>query len=282
MAFKDVLLQLSSYPEPTPIAAVEQAIGFAEALGAHLSALTYKIEIPSTSNVLANSLLDIQGMVAAERQKSVTNAQALMGVFESMATKHGIAHDQIVGSCPTSQLAAIVTEHARMHDITMVPIGAQADLQQYVAECVIFGSGRPTIVFPEVPKSGNSFSLDIVGVAWDFSRPAARTVADALPILQRAKTVRVVTITQEKTIDTRRSSAELATHLARHGVEVVLEVEEAAGRTIGQALEGYAAARDLDLLVMGAYGHSRMRDFILGGATKTIVANPPLPVLLSH
>ena len=282
MAFKDVLLQLSSYPEPTPIAAVEQAIGFAEALGAHLSALTCKIEIPSTSNVLANSLLDIQGMVAAERQKSVTNAQALMGVFESMATKHGIAHDQIVGSCPTSQLAAIVTEHARMHDITMVPIGAQADLQQYVAECVIFGSGRPTIVFPEVPKSGNSLSLDIVGVAWDFSRPAARAVADALPILQRAKTVRVVTITQEKTIDTRRSSAELATHLARHGVEVVLEVEEAAGRTIGQALEGYATARDLDLLVMGAYGHSRMRDFILGGATKTIVANPPLPVLLSH
>ena len=282
MAFKDVLLQLSSYPEPTPIAAVEQAIGFAEALGAHLSALTCKIEIPSTSNVLANSLLDIQGMVAAERQKSVTNAQALMGVFESMATKHGIAHDQIVGSCPTSQLAAIVTEHARMHDITMVPIGAQADLQQYVAECVIFGSGRPTIVFPEVPKGGNSLSLDVVGVAWDFSRPAARAVADALPILQRAKTVRVVTITQEKTIDTRRSSADLATHLARHGVEVVLEVEEAAGRTIGQALEGYATARDLDLLVMGAYGHSRMRDFILGGATKTIVANPPLPVLLSH
>ena len=282
MAFKDVLLQLSSYPEPTPIAAVEQAIGFAQALGAHLSALTCKIEIPSTSNVLANSLLDIQGMVAAERQKSVTNAQALMGVFESMATKHGIAHDQIVGSCPTSQLAAIVTEHARMHDITMVPIGAQADLQQYVAECVIFGSGRPTIVFPEVPKGGNSLSLDVVGVAWDFSRPAARAVADALPILQRAKTVRVVTITQEKTIDTRRSSADLATHLARHGVEVVLEVEEAAGRTIGQALEGYATARDLDLLVMGAYGHSRMRDFILGGATKTIVANPPLPVLLSH
>ena len=56
----------------------------------------------------------------------------------------------------------------------------------------------------------------------------------------------------------------------------------AAGRTIGQALEDYATARDLDLLVMGAYGHSRLRDFILGGATKTIVANPPLPVLLSH
>lgn len=282
MAFKDALLQLSSYPEPTLVAAIERAVGFAEALGARISALTFKIEIPSTSNVLANTLLDIPGMIAAERQKSMANARDLISVFESMATKRGVAHRQIIESCTTSQLAAIVTEYARMHDFTMVPIGDQVTLQQYVAECVIFGSGRPTIVFPEVPKSSNSSSLDIVGVAWDFSRPAARAVADALPILQRAKTVRVVTITHEKTIDTRRSGAELAKHLAFHGIEVVLEEEAAAGRTIGQALEGYATARELDLLVMGAYGHSRTRDFILGGATRTIVANPPLPVLLSH
>ena len=282
MAFKDALLQLSSYPEPTPVAAIEQAIGFAEALGARLSALTFKIEIPNTSNVLANMLLDIPGMVAAERQKSMANAKDLISMFEDLATKRGVTHQQIIETCAASQLAAIVTEYARMRDVTMVPIGEQVTLQQYVAECVIFGSGRPTIVLPDVPKSGKSAALDIVGVAWDFSRPAARAVADALPILQRAKTVRVVTITHEKTIDTRRSSAELAKHLACHGVEVVLEEEAAAGRTIGQALKEYAVARDLDLLVMGAYGHSRTRDFILGGATKTIVANPPLPVLLSH
>lgn len=281
MAFKDILLQLSSYPDPTPVAAIEQAVGFAEALGAQISALTFKIEIPSASNVLANALLDIKSIIASERQKSVANVQNLIKAVESFATQRGVAHDQIVGSCPTSQLAAIVTEHARMHDVTMIPIGEQA-LQQYVAESVIFGSGRPTIVFPEASKRSNSFSLDNVGVAWDFSRPAARAVADALPILQRAKTIRVVTITQEKIIDTRHSGADLAKYLARHGIEVILEEEAAAGRPIGRAIEEYATARDLDLLVMGAYGHSRMRDFILGGATKTIVANPPLPVLLSH
>jgi nucleotide-binding universal stress UspA family protein len=282
MAFKDALLPLSSYPEATPVAAIEQAVGLAGALGARISALTFKIEIPNVGNVLANALLDVPGMIAAERQKSVANAQALISAFESMATKRGVPHEQIIESCPTSQLAAIVTEHARMHDVTMIPIGEQADLQQYVAEYVIFGSGRPTIVFPEVLKRGDPLSFDVVGVAWDFSRPAARAVADALPILERAKIVRVVTITEEKTIDTKRSSAELAKHFACHGIESVLEEEEAAGRTIGQALEDYATAHDIDLLVMGAYGHSRMRDFILGGATKSIVANPPLPVLLSH
>ena len=282
MAFKDVLLQLSSYPEPTPVAAIEQAIGFAGALGARISALTFKVEIPNVGNVLANKVLDVSGMIAAERQKSVANTQALISAFESMATQRGVPYDQIIESCPTSQVAAIVTEHARMHDVTMIPIGEQKDLQQYVAECVIFGSGRPTIVFPEVSKRGDPLSFDAVCVAWDFSRPAARAVADALPILQLAKTVRVVTITKEKTIDTRRSGTELAKHLACHGIEVVLEEEDASGRTIGQALEGYVTAREIDLLVMGAYGHSRLRDFILGGATRSIVANPPLPVLLSH
>jgi nucleotide-binding universal stress UspA family protein len=199
-----------------------------------------------------------------------------------MAAKRGVAHESIIESCTTSQLSTVVTEHARLHDLAIIPIGEQAPLQHYVAECVVFGSGRPTIVVPEEPKRGRPSSFDMVGIAWDFSRPAARAVADALPILSRAKSVRVVTVTQEKTIHTRRSSAELAKHLACHGIKVVLEEEDAAGRTIGEALENYATAHDLDLLVMGAYGHSRMRDFILGGATKTIVAAPPLPVLLSH
>lgn len=282
MAFKDALLQLSSYPEPTSAASVEQAVLFAEALGARISALTFKIEIPNTGNVLANALLDIPGMVAAERQRSAANMQAVLRVFENMATKRGVPHERIIESCTTAQLADIVTEHARLHDITMIPIGEQSTLQHYIAECVVFGSGRPTLVLPEEPKRRRPSSFDIVGVAWDFSRPAARAVADALPILQRATVVRVVTVTEEKTIDTRRSSTELAKHLACHGIEAIFEEEEAAGRTIGQALEEYATAHDLDLLVMGAYGHSRMRDFILGGATKTIVANPPLPVLLSH
>jgi nucleotide-binding universal stress UspA family protein len=272
----------SGYPEPTSSASVEQAVLLAEALGARISALTFRVEIPNASNVLANALLDIPGMVAAERQKSTANVDALLGSFESMAAKRGVPHERIVESCTTAQLADIVTEHARLHDITMIPIAEQSTLQQYVAESIVFGSGRPTLVLPDEPKRRRPSSFDVVGVAWDFSRPAARAVADALPILERAKTVRVVTVTQEKTINTRHSSTDLVRHLACHGIEAVLKEEEAAGRTIGQALEEYATAHDLDLLVMGAYGHSRMRDFILGGATKTIVASPPLPVFLSH
>lgn len=282
MAFKDVLLQISSYPDPTPVVAIEQAVGFTAALGAHISALTFNIEIPSTKNVLANALLDVPGMAAAAQQKSVVNARSLVDVFESVATKRGVPHGHFIESSTTSRLAAIVTEHARMHDVTMIPVSEEVGFQQFVAECVLFGSGRPAIILPEAQKKCRSPSLDVVGVAWDFSRSAARAVADAMPILERAKTVRVVTITREKKIDTKRSGAELARHLALHGIEVVVEEEEAAERSIGQALGDFATAHDLDLLVMGAYGHSRLRDFVLGGATKTVISHPPLPVILSH
>ena len=135
---------------------------------------------------------------------------------------------------------------------------------------------------PEKPTTTGSIAFDKIGIAWDFSRPAARALADALPLLQQAKVVRAVTVTHEKNIDTGRSRAELANHLAVHGIDLVLEEEDAAGRSVGRTLAEYAEARKLDLLIMGAFGHSRIRDFILGGATKSILENPPLPVLLSH
>lgn len=282
MGFKDILLQMSSYPEPTPTAVIEQAVDFARTQRAHLTGLTFTIEIPRVGNALANMLLDIPGMIAAEQKKSIDNARNLAGLFGSIAMNRDVAHEHTIESCMSSQLGAVVADHARVHDITILPVGEHLGLQHYVAECVIFGSGRPTLILPEIPKRIGALYPDVVGVAWDFSRPAARAVADALPILRRAKTVRVVTITHEKAIDTRRSSAELAKNLSYHGIEAVMEEENAAGRAIGQALDEWAAAHQIDLLVMGAYGHSRLRDFILGGATKTVISNPKLPVLLSH
>lgn len=282
MAYKDLLLYLNSYPEVTAAPGIEQAVSFAALLGARLSGLTFEIDIRVPTNSLASAILDVPGMFAEERSKNIGNARDLVNVFDTSVTKHGIPSDHIVERSIASYIPEIVTEYARLRDLTMIPVGEPRGLPRYVAESVIFGSGRPVLILPGTPKRKAEIGLDRIGVAWDFSRPAARAVRDALPLLQRAKTVRIVTVTNEKTIDTRRSGPELARHLACHGVEVVLEEEDAGGRTISQALEGYATARDLDLLVMGAFGHSRMRDFILGGATKSMLSDPPLPVLLSH
>jgi len=119
-------------------------------------------------------------------------------------------------------------------------------------------------------------------VAWDFSRSAARAVADAIPILEKAKTVRIVTVTNEKVIDTRHSSEELAKNLSRHGIDVIVDRVEAAGRSIGESLTREIASCNADVLVMGAYGHSRFREFVLGGATQSMLSKPLLPILFSH
>jgi nucleotide-binding universal stress UspA family protein len=135
---------------------------------------------------------------------------------------------------------------------------------------------------PHERKRSGSFALDTVIVAWDFSRAATRAMADAMPILEKAKRVCVLTVTKEKAIDTRRSGAELAKHLARHGADVVLDEVDAKGRSIGDVFEAHVTYRNADLLVMGAYGHSRLREFVLGGATKSMLTRPPSPIFMSH
>jgi nucleotide-binding universal stress UspA family protein len=152
---------------------------------------------------------------------------------------------------------------------------------QWYAEAVIFGSGKPTLILPQNPRS-RPFELGTIAVAWDFSRAAARAVSDALPLLERAKKVRVVTVLNEKNLDRKHSAEELSKNLSRHGIDVVLDRVDAKGRPIGGILEAYVAAHASDMLVMGAYGHSRLREFVLGGATKSLLSKPPLPILFSH
>jgi nucleotide-binding universal stress UspA family protein len=161
-----------------------------------------------------------------------------------------------------------------------MPEGDQ--LQHWYTESVIFGSGRPVLVVPHTSERSSAFELGRVVVAWDFSQPASRAVADAVPILQKSRRVEVVTVTNEKVITSKRSAAELAKNLAHHGVDVSVETVDAAGRRIGDVLKSYVDVHKTDLLVMGAYGHSRVREFVLGGATRSMLSRPPIPILFSH
>lgn len=282
MAFKDVLVALTTYPEPTPISAVDDSVDLTAVLGAKISAIACEVKIRAPGSPLGNYLLDIPAMVAAEIKKSATNAQQLLAAFQDAAEKRGVFQERISEHCLTSEVPNVFIEYARLRDLTIVPVPEGDYIDQWYAESVIFGSGRPTVILPHTRKRTESFALNTVIVAWDFSRPATRAVADAMPILEKAKRVCVLTVTNEKTIDTRRSGAELAKHLARHGVDVVLDEVDAKGRSIGDVFEAHLTYRNANLLVMGAYGHSRIREFILGGATKRMLTRPPVPILLSH
>jgi hypothetical protein len=186
MAVKEALLALSSYPEATPVSAIEQAVQLAELLGTRISALTFEIDFRVPVNILGNLVLDIPGMIADERAKSVKNAREIVAVFDALATKRGLLHHHMIERGLTVEIPDIVTEYARVHDLTIVPVDAEPGFQQYLAESVIFGCGRPVLIVPTSPKRDAAVRLDAIGVAWDFSRPAARAIADSLPLLERA------------------------------------------------------------------------------------------------
>lgn len=282
MAFKDMLLALTTYPQPTPVSAVDDAVAIAAALGGRVSAIACEVRMQPPGNFLTNAVADIRAVVAAETRKSADAAEALLAAFQSVADRNGVLQDRIAETCQSSQAPDVMVDYARLHDLTIVPVPTGDFVDQWYAEAIIFGSGRPTMILPHERRRKAAFALGTAVVAWDSSRPAARAIADALPVLRMMKRVHVLTVTREKTIDTRRSGAELAKHLARQGVEIVLDEVDAAGRKIGAVLEAQVEACNADLLVMGAYGHSRLREFVLGGATRSMLERAPVPVLLSH
>ena len=235
------------------------------------------VQVPGT--LLSSSLVNVGGMAANEAHKSLKTAQALLAAFESSAEKAGVSHEKILERCLSHQVPALFVQYARLRDLTILSVPKSYD--QWYAETVIFESGKPILVLPERPRP-RPFDLKTIMVAWDFSRAAARAVADAVPILEKAREVRIITVTNEKVLDSKHSAEELAKNLSRHGIDVVLDKVDAAGRAIDRVLETHAASCGADILVMGAYGHSRFREIILGGATKSLLSKPPIPILFSH
>ena len=281
MTNKDILLPLTSYPTPTQKCAIESAVALAATMGALVEAVAFEVNVQSPVGLYADPI-GIAGILAADRKKSADNAHQLLDAFEAIVKGVGIAYERRLLGCRLLEIPEHLAREARLCDLAMVPLRGPDASEQDIVEQLVFESGRPILVFPEDPDRMLPASLDNVAVAWDFSPPAARAVADALPFLRRAKRVRVFTVIDDKPIDKSHSVARLAKHLARHGVEVVSEDIKSDGHAIGNVFKNYVAKHKADLLVMGAYGHSRIREFILGGATKSILLHPPTWVLLSH
>jgi nucleotide-binding universal stress UspA family protein len=147
-------------------------------------------------------------------------------------------------------------------------------------EGALFGSGRPVVVVPYIQKQG--ITLNRILACWDGSRPAARAIADSIPFLTRAKAVEIVVVTGERDKSGEITGANMSRHLARHGVTVEIKRVAADNVDVQSAILAHVADSGADFMVMGGFGHSRLREFILGGVTRSILAAMPVPVLMSH
>ena len=281
MAFKDLLLVLITYPEATTASEIHESVTFAVALDARISAVACIVKVRAPHHELSDAFIDIPVLVASEMKKSSDVAAELLAVFEASAKKVGVFHESLTKTCFTSEAPDLLVREARLRDLSIVPAVLEGHNYRWYADLIVFGSGRPVLILPPGGRISER-PLETIAIAWDGSRPAARAVADAFPILERAREVHILTVLNEKELISELLASELSSSLERRGIAAKPESIDAAGHPIGEVLSSYLASNQTDLLVMGAYGHSRIREFILGGATLSMLSKPPLPILFSH
>ena len=171
---------------------------------------------------------------------------------------------------------------ARRFDLAIVgQPGRKPSLpDQVVDEGVLFESGRPVIFVPYIQTGG--VNLDRIMVCWDGSRTASRAVADAMPFLKKAKQVEIVIVSNKPAKADELPGVDLGQHLARHGLKVDIKRITSPDNDVPSTILSHAADSSADMIVMGGYGHSRLREFVLGGATRGLLESMTVPVLMSH
>jgi nucleotide-binding universal stress UspA family protein len=273
---KDIVVNLG-LGERDP--AGEYAIAVADAFGAHVlgMAVIYDPVIPGTvMGGIPPAYIETQRV---EAEKTV---KAAIARFETTAKRVGVSFESRSVNASVAGAAERLGRLGRRFDLVVVgqPDRDKSAPVEVVDEGVLFESGRPVIFVPYIQRGG--LKLDHVMVCWDGSRAAARAVADSLPFLQKAKQVEIVIVASKSGKQDEVPGADLGQHLARHGLKVDVKRITSPDIDVTSTILSYAADSSADMIVMGGYGHSRFREFILGGVTRGILETMTIPALMSH
>ncbi len=269
MSIKNILLYVPSTEGAE--SALQQLQQLASAHDAHVVGLHVIDIAEGTGYTDVPMPLDV---TAVEREAARQRAREIKAWFEDRVRRAGLSAQW---RCVEGDTVRAVAEHALYADLVALQQnsndGAKPDVGSLATSV-----GAPVIVFPR-SSTGRTFGQYVL-VAWDAHREAARAVRAAIPLLRLADHVDILSINPEELAAP--PSNDLAAHLARHGVDVEAASAETSGLSVGERLLEQAKERQCDLLVMGAYRHSRLREAILGGTTRHVLEHAAVPVLMSH
>jgi nucleotide-binding universal stress UspA family protein len=260
-------------------AAAEFAISIAARFEAHIAGIAFAYD-PVISPTVVDGLSAT--WVDAQRAENRAVAQEAVDRFEAAAKREGLSAEHRILDANLGVAATLFGRIARCFDLAVV---SQTDPERVLPddlliEAVLFESGRPAVVVPYIQREG--LALSHVLVCWDGSHNAARAIADSLPFLVRGKKVQIVMVASGDGKTDELPGTDLAEHLARHGLDVEVKRLVAAQVDISNVILSHAADSGADFIVMGGYGHSRLREFVLGGATRGILQSMTVPVLMAH
>jgi nucleotide-binding universal stress UspA family protein len=274
---KDIVVNLSVGEKPGPACAY--AVSLAAAFDAHLAGIAFLYDpiVPiSGAGYIPADVIDAQ-----ERENEQATRSAL-NQFNTACARAGVSAEPLTLTASYGGVGEQFGRIARRFDVAIV---GQAEpetsaVEEIIAESALFESGRPVIVVPYIQKA--PLKLDNVMVCWDGSRSAARAIADAMPLLAKSRRVEVVIVTNERGKQDEIEGADIGAHLARHGLNVEIRRTALGDIDVADVLLSHAADAGSDLIVMGGYGHSRLREFVLGGVTRSILRSMTAPVLMAH
>jgi nucleotide-binding universal stress UspA family protein len=277
---KDIVVNLSVHKGGT--STVDYAVSVASALEAHIAGIAFVYDLNIPMSELGYNSRGIMDVTDALRRDNEAAAKAAIERFAGATARAGVPAEPRMLRASTASAGDQFGRIARRFDLAIVgqtePEGSA--VEAIISESTLFDSGRPMIVVPYIHKG--PFKLDRVMVCWDGSRPAARAIADAMPLLQRAGSTEVVIIANERGKQDEIEGADMGQHLARHGLNVEVKRITRDNLDVANVLLSHSADSDANFIVMGGYGHSRLREFVLGGVTRTILRSMTVPVLMSH
>ena len=274
---KDIVVNLQPGEDSSP--AGDYAVSLAGVFGAHIAgvAFVYDAIIPVTgAGYIPQEVIDVQ------RRDNEAAAKEAVRRFNAAAARTGASAEPLLLDSELADAGRRFSRLARYFDLALVgqPKPEASQVESLIAESTLFEAGRPVIMVPYVQKT--PVKLDQVMVCWDGGASAARAVGDAMPLLKRARNIELVIVAGDRAKPTEIDGADIGRHLARHGLKVAVERIPGGDIDVGEALLSRAADFDADFMVMGGYGHSRLREFVLGGATRSILRSMTVPVLMSH
>lgn len=272
--YKTLLAVISAVAEAGSAPLGPIALDLAARWKAHLTVL---IIVPHVAMPVYAGTAEGGVVLLEEDMEGKKRAEQVAQSIERSARANGVRLSTIVASDPFDAIMSRLVAVGRLHDLSL--IRQNAHTSQMTIEALLFETGRPCLLCPEGVAAPLNLSRMLVG--WDGSLQASRTVFQAMPLLVAAKSVSVVTVTGEKPIDKYCQAADLARLLSEHDIRVSTIDLPNAYKT-GSMLLDHARTIDATVLVMGAYAHSRLRQFFFGGATSTVLADARLPVLIGH
>lgn len=271
-------LPLLTYPDATSVQAAEAAVAMAAATGIDIDATVYAVDLPRAASTFGNMIISVSEMIQKAENDSREHAARLAVAVRDSAAARGLAVSVETRTAPPVDAMAGAATEARYRDVAIVPWAEDNLTTREMAEAIIFESGRPVLL---VPQSHAPSAIDHVAVAWDGSRVAARALADARAVFPRATRMTVLTVGDEKQLESGIGDR-LVDSLSRRGLEARHHAISVGSRPIAVALQDACLEVGAGVLAMGGYGHSRLRDFLVGGATKGVLAALFVPVLMSH